>query len=75
MLTNCTFSCICNTRLIYVVRNHLGGFEKKVMGGGFEKNGFSYMVIHLMDLPALEPICLLSEVLGVWTVPFLPIVV
>ena len=40
-----------------------------------KKKGFSYLVIHLMDLPALEPICLLSEVLGVWTVPFLPIVV
>ena len=44
-------------------------------GGGLKKNGFSYLAIHLMDLPAVEPICLLSEVLGVWTVPFLPIVV
>ena len=53
-----------------------GDLKKKSNGGGvFEKNGFSYLVIHLMDLPALEPICLLSEVLGVWTVPFLPIVV
>ena len=53
-----------------------GDLKKKAMGGGgLKKNGFSYLVIHLMDLPALERICLLSEVLGVWTVPFLPIVV
>ena len=54
-----------------------GDLKKKVMGGVFKKKkkGFSYLVVHLMDLPALEPICLLSEVLGVWTVPFLPIVV
>ena len=54
MLINCTFSCICSTRLIYVVRNHLGGFEKIYNGGGKRIfllgdpfNGFACFRTHL----------------------------